>query len=225
MSAMSASALSLTNWCACRTRDVSGPARRHPSEDVVNAPNDCEYSPLLSPFHDGELSPDRLAAVAAHVRGCQVCAAELAEIRQFARAFRSTARPTAPPPERWESAVLDAARDEGLLADSNASPRRRMRLVGGTGADDAVYGQPASPILPNAGKVAEPRHLWFVRRLSAAAAVVFLIAAGQMAYQRYHGGTSANPNVETPVVDTHSKPHGDPSGSPKLGSTTGPTRD
>jgi hypothetical protein len=200
---------------------VFRPAGRHPSEDVVTSPNDCNFSGLLGPFHDGELPADQVDAITAHLATCQGCAGELADIRQFSRAFGSATRPPAPPPERWESAVLTAARDEGLLpADglSTAVGRPAMRIAGG--ADYDADGMPA------AGRpAAEPRHLWYVRRLSAAAAAVFVLAAGQMAYQRYLGG----PNGTGPVPPTERTkyvvPQGTPAKDPAAGiTTTSPAR-
>ena len=62
----------------------------------MNQPNHCAFGPLLSPYHDGELPPDRQAEVASHAAICLACRAELADIRQFSAVMTSSDRPAVP---------------------------------------------------------------------------------------------------------------------------------
>ena len=74
---------------------------------------------FLSAFHDGELTPDLQTAVSEHVKGCEQCAARLAEIRELSR--MSADMPSPPvPTDIWPQL------EEKLAADV---PAQRTNLV------------------------------------------------------------------------------------------------
>jgi anti-sigma factor RsiW len=131
-------------------------------EGAVTETNDCEYAPLLSLLHDGELPAERSREVLEHVRTCAVCAAELEALRRMSGVFSSASLPPAPPSlER--------------LKPRPARPRRWGMRMGpqppqDENADDESY--------------REPRHLRIVRVLTAIAAVVFLVALGGLLVQQ-----------------------------------------
>lgn len=48
----------------------------------------CDISPeILGAYHDGELSPTQRAEFEAHLAGCTVCMAELAQLREVSELF------------------------------------------------------------------------------------------------------------------------------------------
>jgi anti-sigma factor RsiW len=53
----------------------------------------CE---LVSPYLDGELSPEERRAVAAHIEGCRACAAEVADFQRIGRTIAEVGREPAP---------------------------------------------------------------------------------------------------------------------------------
>jgi hypothetical protein len=55
-----------------------------------------EVVPLLSPFHDGELSPDQRRLVGEHVATCAGCSQKLESIRRLSDLVESTPTPAAP---------------------------------------------------------------------------------------------------------------------------------
>ena len=55
-----------------------------------------EVIPLLSPFHDGELPPEKQWAVAEHLATCAECAAKLESIRRISDLVEATPAPEAP---------------------------------------------------------------------------------------------------------------------------------
>ncbi len=55
-----------------------------------------EAIPLLSPFHDGELAPEELEAVADHIASCADCSQKLESIRRLADLVDSTPTPEVP---------------------------------------------------------------------------------------------------------------------------------
>ena len=59
--------------------------------------HECEFAPLLSPYEDNELSPEKRREVEAHLETCNTCRAELADMRRVSSALRSAARTAAPP--------------------------------------------------------------------------------------------------------------------------------
>jgi anti-sigma factor RsiW len=133
-------------------------------EGVVTETNDCEYAPLLSLLHDGELLGARRDEVLEHVRTCRACAAELEALRRMSGVFSSATLPPAPPSLK-------------RLKPRAARPRRwgmRMGPQPPRDDDDATVEE----------AYREPRHLRIVRVLTAIAAVVFLIAVGGLVLQQ-----------------------------------------
>ena len=53
--------------------------------------NECEYTPRLGAYYDGELSPESAAEVRRHVQDCPACAAELGRIKALSRLMSSVA--------------------------------------------------------------------------------------------------------------------------------------
>jgi anti-sigma factor RsiW len=53
----------------------------------------CEQTQSIHAYHDGELSPERAAAVESHLRGCPACEAELASLRATTARLRFAPRP------------------------------------------------------------------------------------------------------------------------------------
>jgi anti-sigma factor RsiW len=132
-------------------------------EVAVTETNGCEYGPLLSLLHDGELPAERSREVLEHVRTCPACAAELEALRRMSGVFATASLPPAPPSlER--------------LKPRAARPRRWGMRMG-----------PQPPRQDEEGveeMFREPRHLRVVRVLTAIAAVVFLIALGGLVLQQ-----------------------------------------
>lgn len=55
---------------------------------LVQPPSDpCPKAELISPFHDGELSPEREAEVRAHIASCADCQAILLDLQKISAAF------------------------------------------------------------------------------------------------------------------------------------------
>jgi anti-sigma factor RsiW len=134
-------------------------------EVAVTETNGCEYGPLLSLLHDGELPAERSREVLEHVRTCPACAAELEALRRMSGVFSSASLPPAPPSLK-------------RLKPRAARPRR--------------WGLRMGPQPPREGEALaeesfrEPRHLRIIRVLTAIAAVVFLIALGGLVLQQIH---------------------------------------
>lgn len=143
--------------------------------------NQCIFGPLLSPLHDGELSDDRRRDLLEHVRTCDACQTELADIRRFGSVLNAASLPS--------------------LSQERA---------------DAIFTQ--SRQIVEAAAV-EPTHLRYVRWVSGVAAAVFLLAIGQVVYQRMspsETNPSMTPNVteyETPIT-TNPAPVQDPAPDP-----------
>jgi anti-sigma factor RsiW len=74
----------------------------------VTPSSECNFGPLLSPYVDGELPPDRHEEVAMHVPTCGSCAAELDGLRRFSVAIKAMPRPPAPL-ERIADRLVEAA--------------------------------------------------------------------------------------------------------------------
>ena len=88
---------------------------------------DCERTrELLNTYLDGELSPDRHAQVAEHLRACAGCAQALAELEGVNRAIGTLAG--AAVPEGFARRVREAAESARVLRLETAS--RRVRLFG-----------------------------------------------------------------------------------------------
>ena len=125
--------------------------------------NGCEYGPLLSLLHDGELPAERSRDVLEHVRTCAACTAELEALRRMSGVFSTASLPPAPPSLK-------------RLKPRAARPRR--------------WGMPMGPQPPREDEALaeetfrEPRHLRIVRVLTAIAAVVFLVALGGLVLQQ-----------------------------------------
>jgi anti-sigma factor RsiW len=132
-------------------------------EVAVTETNGCEYGPLLSLLHDGELPAERSREVLEHVRTCPACAAELEALRRMSGVFSTASLPPAPPSLK-------------RLKPRPARPRR--------------WGLRMGPQPPQEGEALaevsfrEPRHLRIIRVLTAIAAVVFLIALGGLVLQQ-----------------------------------------
>jgi hypothetical protein len=89
-----------------------------------------EFSGLLSAYHDGELPADREAAVAAHVRQCPRCAAELKMFRALSQ--MATELDEYPPPrEVWQSIEtrLDTKHSDGVKPVAQQARRRSRRKM------------------------------------------------------------------------------------------------
>ena len=69
--------------------------------------HECEFAPLLSPYEDNELSPDKRREVEAHLETCNTCRSELADLRRVSSALRSATRPAAP--SKLAERIEDAA--------------------------------------------------------------------------------------------------------------------
>jgi anti-sigma factor RsiW len=93
---------------------------------------DCENRVRLDAYHDGELSPAERSDVAAHLRHCPWCAAELAAIHGMSGAFADA---TPREPSREQLLQLAASvRAAGPSADA----RMLLRLFRGTAVAAAV---------------------------------------------------------------------------------------
>lgn len=57
----------------------------------------CDYSVLLDPYHDNELSPIERADVERHLADCAACGADLAKIRLLSGVLRQIELPRATP--------------------------------------------------------------------------------------------------------------------------------
>jgi len=54
---------------------------------------DCEFSKLLSAYHDGELPDEQRRQLETHLPACATCSAELNEMRSLSRVLQSYERP------------------------------------------------------------------------------------------------------------------------------------
>jgi len=111
-----------------------------------------EQHPELQAFHDGELPPAASSAVAAHLRGCPACRAELAELRSLDSLLKRKlifsdiseavlARVQAPEAAGsrgawWElpAMVLAAVAVYALCVETGALPWRRAALLNAVAA-------------------------------------------------------------------------------------------
>ncbi|HYO09339.1 MAG TPA: zf-HC2 domain-containing protein [Tepidisphaeraceae bacterium] len=77
----------------------------------------CQQGTDIQAYHDGELSPDRVASVEAHLAGCGDCRALLADLGALAAMVRSA--PLAPAPAGAVQRLADRAwnyeRDRGVM--------------------------------------------------------------------------------------------------------------
>lgn len=83
---------------------------------------------LLEAFHDGELTPDTHAAVAAHVKTCAVCTATLARLDDLSAAIKSVGAFEPPESLRRNVGKLIADNRHGL------SRKGRQRMFGALAA-------------------------------------------------------------------------------------------
>jgi Putative zinc-finger len=84
--------------------------------------NCAESQDLLLDLAYGELPPDRVEEVEAHVVGCAACSAEKAQLDQTRKAV-APLRELEEPPEAFDEPILRAARAEaGLQADGTPGP-------------------------------------------------------------------------------------------------------
>ena len=58
---------------------------------------ECKHAQQMSAYHDGEIPEPSRAALAEHVRGCPVCAAELSRLDRLSRLIRTAGRPEMSP--------------------------------------------------------------------------------------------------------------------------------
>ena len=112
----------------------------------------CGFSPLLSPYHDGELAGPHRHAVEEHLKRCRSCAAELEDLRGLSDVFADT-------------------REQARIPRQPSPATLRLSA-------------PAVPPAPPK----EFGHLKLVRRLTALAALVFVFAAGRLAYEYHRDG-------------------------------------
>ena len=54
---------------------------------------ECKHAQQMSAYHDGEIPEPSRAALAEHVRGCPVCAAELSRLERLSGLIRTAGRP------------------------------------------------------------------------------------------------------------------------------------
>jgi anti-sigma factor RsiW len=76
----------------------------------------CERAHDIHAYHDGELSPAKVAAIEAHLRDCAACAELLAELRQLSQLVAAAPMVDMPPAamKRMQQAWW-AAQDRGVL--------------------------------------------------------------------------------------------------------------
>ncbi len=86
-----------------------------------------EVVPLLSAYYDGELTPDRAAAVASHVESCPHCAAELDSFRKMSDLTSQLYQPS-PPPHVWQRIATQLDADVSQTVPM-LKPSRRNRWV------------------------------------------------------------------------------------------------
>ncbi len=79
-----------------------------------------EAQPLLSPFYDGELSPEQAHSVAAHVETCPSCAGRLQSLQRLSTLVTDSQPPAAPP-------TLLPSIERSLDAASRPTANRRIR--------------------------------------------------------------------------------------------------
>jgi anti-sigma factor RsiW len=132
-------------------------------EVAVTETNGCEYGPLLSLLHDGELPAERSREVLEHVRTCPACAAELEALRRMSGVFSTASLPPAPPSLKRLMPRAVRPRRWGLRMGPQPPPE-----------DEALVEE----------SFREPRHLRILRVLTAIAAVVFLVALGGLVLQQ-----------------------------------------
>ncbi|HEX8915000.1 MAG TPA: zf-HC2 domain-containing protein [Humisphaera sp.] len=170
-------------------RRLAGQGRRF-TEDPVTAGSrsnpECEFGPLVSALHDGELPADRAREVAAHAASCPACAAELAGLRRFTAAFRAADRPA--PPVTADELVARVRADLAAGADADVEAD-----LDGVPQDEPVTQDDAADRLRIAPPARRPGHLRLVRWLTAAAAAVCLVATGRVVYEKL--SVPANPGV------------------------------
>ena len=87
---------------------------------MVRAMHCNEVQPLLSPFYDGELSPEQAHCVAAHVETCPSCAGQLQTLQRLSALVTGSQPPAAPP-------TLLPSIERSLDAASRPSANRRIR--------------------------------------------------------------------------------------------------
>jgi len=79
-----------------------------------------EVIPLLSPFHDGELTPDEHRAIVVHIASCAACSQKLESIRRLSDLVETTPTPEAP-------STLLTKLEQSL---DSLAPRRRWFKLG-----------------------------------------------------------------------------------------------
>jgi anti-sigma factor RsiW len=84
--------------------------------------HECDIAPLLGPYEDNELSPDKRREVEAHLETCTTCRSELADMRKLSSALRAAVRPAAPP--NFAERIEDAA-----FAPKSLPIQRHVRAV------------------------------------------------------------------------------------------------
>lgn len=119
-----------TGWTYTKVNRCLSEGRRRFLDRVagIEAGDECErLAPLLSAFADGELGPDDLTALRAHVTGCLACRARL---REYRRAPARAAALLLPLP----AASLWAVLRHGVVAHKLAAVAASSVLVAGGGA-------------------------------------------------------------------------------------------
>jgi predicted anti-sigma-YlaC factor YlaD len=80
----------------------------------MNTMNCSDARDLLQAHLDGDLPPETRHAVAAHLRACPACAAE---VKTYERLFRRlTTQPIAPPPADFVPGIMERARSARALS-------------------------------------------------------------------------------------------------------------
>jgi hypothetical protein len=125
------------------------------SDDEVSM-SGCEREVMVSPYHDGELTPDARGEFEAHLASCPACSAELHRVRGVSRWLEPLRQPALTPGKK-EALYLEAVR----------------RAAGGIG-EEAGEGE-GNPL-----KMRPGRAVRWVRWVTAAAAAVFLFSVIQL---------------------------------------------
>jgi len=142
-----------------------------PRDATESAGNaDCGFAPRVSAYHDGEVSQDEAREVTRHITGCAACAAQLAFFGRVSRTFEAAPLPHLAPDARQR---LEGLGDQIQSGDQPQSDRLRIK--------------PSADVR-------------WVRRLTAAAAILFIVAVSKVIYEHQFAGHG------TPTVTPASTP-------------------
>lgn len=84
--------------------------------DSKSPPGACPHEHLVSPYLDGELSPERLASFEAHLAGCEPCARAIRETQRLSGILARASVPAIPPGLLdGLHAIPSTERDRGMI--------------------------------------------------------------------------------------------------------------